>query len=79
VGLTREGEIFTFATNLMDFTATGMGPYRRDNNAVVFNQNYRANEWAGATFDASGQWLFVNIQTPGVTFAITGPWWRGPL
>jgi hypothetical protein len=21
-----------------------------------------------------GQWLFVNIQTPGVTFAITGPW-----
>ena len=21
-----------------------------------------------------GRWLFVNIQTPGITFAITGPW-----
>ena len=23
--------------------------------------------------------LFVNIQTPGITFAITGPWERGLL
>jgi hypothetical protein len=23
--------------------------------------------------------MFVNIQTPGVTFAITGPWSNGPL
>jgi len=23
--------------------------------------------------------LFVNIQTPGITFAITGPWGSGPL
>jgi hypothetical protein len=58
--------------------------FRRELDAEVARhikgiQNYRANEWAGATFDASGQWLFVNIQTPGVTFAITGPWWRGPL
>ena len=29
--------------------------------------DYRGAEWAGAT-------LFVNIRTPGVTFAITGPW-----
>ncbi len=79
VALTPEGEIFTFAYNLMDFSATGMGTYTRPDNAVVFNQNYRSNEWAGATFDASGKWLFVNIQTPGVTFAITGPWENGPL
>ena len=26
-----------------------------------------------------GNWLFVNIQTPGVSFAITGPWERGML
>ncbi len=79
VALTEDGEVLTFAYNLMDFSATGMGTYTRPDNAVVFNQNYRGNEWAGATFDASGEWLFVNVQTPGVTFAITGPWRNGPL
>ena len=28
---------------------------------------------------ASGRYLFVNIQTPGITFAISGPWAKGPL
>jgi len=41
--------------------------------------NYRGSEWCGATFDPTGRWLFVNIQSPGITFAITGPWTRGPL
>ena len=36
--------------------------------------DYRDSEWAGATFSPDGKTLFVNIQTPGVTFAITGPW-----
>jgi secreted PhoX family phosphatase len=36
--------------------------------------DYRGAEWAGATFSPDGQTLFVNIQTPGVTFAIKGPW-----
>lgn len=36
--------------------------------------DYRGSEWAGATFSPDGRTLFVNIQTPGVTFAITGPW-----
>lgn len=31
-------------------------------------------EFAGATFSPDGQILFVNIQSPGVTLAITGPW-----
>ena len=26
-----------------------------------------------------GAWLFVNLQTPGITLAITGPWERGIL
>jgi hypothetical protein len=25
------------------------------------------------------RWMFVNIQTPGITFAITGPWDDGML
>ncbi|MCY4656140.1 MAG: DUF839 domain-containing protein [Gammaproteobacteria bacterium] len=36
--------------------------------------DYRSSEWAGATFSPDGQTLYANIQTPGVTFAITGPW-----
>jgi hypothetical protein len=39
-----------------------------------------SSEWAGATFEPkNGSWLFVNLQSPGITFAITGPWRRGPL
>lgn len=41
--------------------------------------DYRQMEWAGVTFDPSGRWMFVNIQTPGITFAITGPWEKGLL
>ena len=36
--------------------------------------DFRGSEWAGACFSPDGQWLFANIQTPGVTLAITGPW-----
>lgn len=36
--------------------------------------DYRGSEWAGATFSPDGGTLFVNIQSPGITFAITGPW-----
>jgi uncharacterized protein len=31
-------------------------------------------EFAGACFSPDGQTMFVNIQTPGITFAIWGPW-----
>jgi hypothetical protein len=36
-------------------------------------------EFAGATWSPDGKWLFVNIQRPAATYAITGPWGRGPL
>ena len=32
------------------------------------------SELAGATFSPDGTTLFVNIQSPGITLAITGPW-----
>jgi len=32
------------------------------------------SEFAGATFSPDGSTLFVNIQTSGLTLAITGPW-----
>ena len=36
-------------------------------------------EFAGVTYGPGGNWLFVNIQNPGMTLAITGPWQRGCL
>lgn len=79
VGLTLNGEVFDFAYNFLNFSASGMGAYTRPDNPEVFNANYRANEWVGATFSPDGKWLFASIQTPGVTFAITGPWENGPF
>jgi uncharacterized protein len=32
------------------------------------------SEFTGPAFSGDGKVLFVNMQTPGITFAITGPW-----
>jgi hypothetical protein len=46
----------------------------------VAPNDYRGSEWAGAVFEPSnGSWLFLNIQSPGITLAITGPWRQGAL
>ena len=37
-------------------------------------RDYRQSEFAGAVFSEDGQTLYANIQDPGVTFAIQGPW-----
>ena len=34
--------------------------------------DYRGGEWCGVC--QAGDWVFANIQHPGVTLAITGPW-----
>ena len=36
-------------------------------------------EFAGATFSPDGETLFVNMQRPGITYAIWGPWTEGAL
>lgn len=53
VGLTPEGNIYTFAENMMN-----------------------GSEFAGPTFSPDGNTFFVNMQTPGITFAIWGPFAR---
>jgi hypothetical protein len=40
---------------------------------------FNGSEFAGATFSPDGEILFVNIQSPGITLAIWGPWERGAL
>ncbi len=63
-GLTREGVVYPFAADARPGAGTLLGP--RD-------------EFAGACFSPDGAWLFVNLQSVGVTFAITGPFAKGPL
>lgn len=41
---------------------------------IAKNIGYRNSEFAGPVFSPSGKTLFINIQSPGVTLAITGPW-----
>jgi uncharacterized protein len=69
-GLTTDGVIFPFIQNNVDLRMT---PFRN------FNQDYRGSEFAGACYSPDGKWLFVNIQSPGITFAITGPWGSGGI
>ena len=45
-------------------------------NAVA---GFEGNEFAGACFAQRGRTLYVNIQTPEITFAIWRPWARGAL
>ncbi len=37
---------------------------------------FNDSEFCGPAFSADGKWLFANIQSPGFTLAITGPWTR---
>jgi secreted PhoX family phosphatase len=41
---------------------------------VIANNPYSNSELAGVCFSPDGKTLFVNIQYPGMTLAITGPW-----
>lgn len=83
VALTQSGETFTFAENQVAFQAGWIdaidAAYPGTKAGFTANQlgNFRGAEWAGATF--YGRWLFANVYSPGVTFAITGPWENGSL
>lgn len=37
-------------------------------------EQFARSEWAGVCLSPDGQWLFANLQHPGITVAITGPW-----
>jgi secreted PhoX family phosphatase len=66
-GLTKDGRIFRFARNNVVLRGEVRG----------LKGDFRRSEFAGATFSPDGQWLFLNVQSPGVTVAITGPWRDG--
>ncbi len=62
--LSQDGHLTLFAQNNLRLNGERNG----------FSGDFRNKEWAGATFSPDGRWLFVNLQTPGITLAITGPW-----
>ncbi|ACV07181.1 DUF839 domain-containing protein [Kytococcus sedentarius] len=73
-GLTTDGEIFPFALNTVVLDRDGVA------GSTVRAGDYHTSEWCGSTFEPkNGNWMFVNIQTPGITLAITGPWRKGSL
>jgi len=75
LGITADGDSYTFAKNNISLTLEEVvGAGKR-----IFPGDYSPEEWAGACFDPQGDVLFVNIQNPGITFAIWGPWERGNL
>jgi len=70
-GLTVDGEIFQFAKNNVII------PEAQARNGIF--GSFTGSEFAGACYSPDGDWLFVNAQSPGITFAITGPWQTGSL
>jgi hypothetical protein len=70
-GLDSVGELFAFCQANPELQGTYAGHDLHDT-AVD-------SEWAGACFSADGQWMFANLYSPGMTFAITGPWQQGPV
>ncbi|TDU86923.1 hypothetical protein EV138_0440 [Kribbella voronezhensis] len=61
LGTTEDGQVFKFARNAV-------------NNGTPEAPEY--GELAGVGFSADGRTMFFNVYTPGITYAITGPWRR---
>jgi len=82
IGVSQDGTLFSFAENLVNLSPADMDTIDAVYpGAKQFSHdgpgNFTSREWCGACF--YGRWLFVNIQSPGITFAITGPWEKGAL
>lgn len=66
------GDVIICEDNV-DARIIGITP-KGESYAIAKNIGYRESEFAGPVFSPSGKTLFVNIQSPGLTLAITGPW-----
>ena len=80
LGLRPNGTLVTIAENLVGVQKHYLEASGKLYDPTVPNDGKAAgdgigySEFAGPTFSPDGQWLFVNIQVPGITCAITGDW-----
>lgn len=70
------GGSYVFARHNFNFTAAQLEAAGKPGTLAGDRRN---TEWAGAVFSPDGRVLFVNLYSPGITLAITGPWTRGTL
>jgi len=70
-GLDSSGQLFEFCQTNPELQG-GYGGFDLAKTALT-------SEWSGVCFSADGQWMFANLQRPGISFAITGPWQDGPV
>lgn len=75
MGLQTNGESFIFAKNNVTLDAEQIARAGK----LCEPGDYRNSEIAGACFEPEGEILFFNIQIPGITVAVRGPWLKGPL
>lgn len=75
LGLDAGGQAYIFCKNNVNLSAAQIAAAGKS----VSAGDRRSSEFCGACFDPTGRLLFVNMQTPGITFAITGPWAKGNL
>ena len=67
--LNPDGKLITFARNA---TPLDLHHYEGEDKGT-----FGRSEYTGASYSPDGKWLFVHIQIPGQSFAITGPWQKG--
>lgn len=75
LGLNAQGQAYIFAKNNVNLSGDQVAGAGK----LVPAGDFRGSEFCGACFDPTGRVLFANIQTPGITVAITGPWRNGNL
>ncbi|MBX3703303.1 MAG: DUF839 domain-containing protein [Steroidobacteraceae bacterium] len=70
LGLSPRGDSWIFAKNNVALSQPEIAAAGKR----ILPGDYRGEEWAGVCFDPAGELMFVNIQRPGITFAI---WKKG--
>lgn len=76
MALHPSGSTYAFAANNYNFSAAQLAAAGKPGAATG---DQRDTEWCGSTFSPDGRVLFANLQAPGITVAITGPWANGTL
>lgn len=73
--LTPGGRVFDFARNITPIDLHLMD----EEDFPEPGKSFGVSEFSGVCFSPDGRWMFLNVQYPGLTLAITGPWERGAI